>query len=64
MKCTIFKNCRNILLIFKKLHLRKTKTAMTYLTGWDWAIILFYFAIIAGISVWAVKKKDKTSADD
>jgi SSS family solute:Na+ symporter len=37
---------------------------MSYLTGWDWAIILFYFAIIAGISVWAVKKKDKTSADD
>jgi SSS family solute:Na+ symporter len=37
---------------------------MTYLTGLDWAIILFYFAIIAGISVWAVKKKDKTSADD
>jgi SSS family solute:Na+ symporter len=37
---------------------------MTYLTGLDWTIILFYFAIIAGISVWAVKKKDKTSADD
>ena len=37
---------------------------MSYLTGLDWAIILFYFAIIAGISVWAVKKKDKTSADD
>lgn len=36
----------------------------TYLTGLDWAIILFYFAIIAGISWWAVKKKDKTSADD
>jgi len=37
---------------------------MNYLTGLDWAIILFYFAIIAGISVWAVKKKGKTSADD
>ena len=37
---------------------------MTYLTGLDWGIILFYFAIIAGISVWAVKKKHKTSADD
>ena len=36
----------------------------SFLTGWDWAIILFYFAIIAGISYWAVKKKDKTSADD
>jgi len=37
---------------------------MSYLTGLDWGIILFYFAIIAGISVWAVKKKGKTSADD
>jgi SSS family solute:Na+ symporter len=37
---------------------------MNYLTGLDWAIILFYFAIIAGISVWAVKKKHKTSAED
>lgn len=37
---------------------------MSYLTGLDWSIILFYFAIIAGISVWAVKKKGKTSADD
>jgi SSS family solute:Na+ symporter len=37
---------------------------MNYLTGWDWAIILFYFAIIAAISVWAVKKKSKTSAED
>jgi len=36
----------------------------SYLTGWDWAIILFYFAIIAAISYWAVKKKDKTSAED
>jgi SSS family solute:Na+ symporter len=37
---------------------------MNYLTGLDWAIILFYFAIIAAISVWAVKKKSKTSAED
>src|SRR5215203_4039017 len=34
------------------------------LTSLDWIIILFYFAVIAGISWWAVKKKDKTSADD
>src|SRR6186713_3385254 len=34
------------------------------LTGLDWAIIALYFAVIAGISWWAVKKKDKTSADD
>src|SRR4029079_10499089 len=36
----------------------------SYLTWIDWAIILFYFAVIAGISWWAVKKKDKDSADD
>ncbi|HEX6169056.1 MAG TPA: sodium/solute symporter, partial [Chitinophagaceae bacterium] len=36
----------------------------SYLTGLDWAIIALYFAVIAGISWWAVKKKDKTSADD
>lgn len=36
----------------------------SYLTWVDWAIILFYFAVIAGISWWAVKKKDKDSADD
>lgn len=36
----------------------------SYLTGLDWAIILLYFAVIAGISWWAVKKKDKSSADD
>src|SRR5215204_398824 len=36
----------------------------SYLTWLDWLIILFYFAVIAGISWWAVKKKDKTSADD
>ena len=36
----------------------------SYLSAIDWVIILFYFAIIAGISYWAVKKKDKTSADD
>ncbi|HEX3166573.1 MAG TPA: sodium:solute symporter [Chitinophagaceae bacterium] len=34
------------------------------LTTLDWIIILFYFTVIAGISWWAVKKKDKTSADD
>lgn len=36
----------------------------SYLTGWDWAIILAYFAVIAGISYWAVKKKDKDSSED
>jgi SSS family solute:Na+ symporter len=36
----------------------------SYLTTLDWIIILFYFAVIAGISWWAVKKKDKNSADD
>jgi solute:Na+ symporter, SSS family len=36
----------------------------SYLTTIDWIIILFYFAVIAGISWWAVKKKDKSSADD
>ena len=35
-----------------------------YLTWIDWLIILFYFGVIAGISWWAVKKKEKTSADD
>ncbi|MBL7744548.1 MAG: sodium:solute symporter [Chitinophagaceae bacterium] len=34
------------------------------LTWIDWIIILFYFAVIAGISWWAVKKKDKDSPDD
>lgn len=37
---------------------------MNYLTGLDWAIILFYFMIIAGISLWAMKKKHKTNAED
>src|ERR1051325_4874615 len=37
---------------------------MNYLTGLDWAIIIFYFLIIAGISYGAIKKKEKTSADD
>src|SRR5215203_5251036 len=37
---------------------------MNVLTTIDWLIILFYFLVIAGISWWAVKKKDKTSADD
>src|SRR5689334_13141065 len=36
----------------------------SYLTTIDWAIIIFYFLIIAGISYWAIKKKEKTSADD
>src|SRR5215470_5901291 len=36
----------------------------SYLGVLDWAIILFYFAIIAGISIWAVKKKSKKSAED
>src|SRR6187455_2378964 len=34
------------------------------LTTLDWIIILFYFAVIAGISWWAVKKKKKDSAED
>ena len=37
---------------------------MNYLTGLDWAIIIFYFVIIGGISWWAVKKKEKNSADE
>src|SRR4029078_9531641 len=37
---------------------------MNVLTTLDWLIILFYFLIIAGISDWAIKKKEKTSADD
>ena len=37
---------------------------MNYLTGLDWAIIVFYFLIIAAISIWAVKKKHKTNAED
>jgi solute:Na+ symporter, SSS family len=36
----------------------------SYLTTLDWMIILFYFAVIAGISWWAVKKKKKDSPDD
>src|SRR6187402_3381370 len=36
----------------------------SYLSAIDWVIILLYFGIIAGISWWAVKKKDKDSADD
>jgi solute:Na+ symporter, SSS family len=35
-----------------------------YLELWDWAIIIFYFLIIAGISYWAIKKKEKDSASD
>src|SRR5688500_20199416 len=36
----------------------------SYLTWIDWLIILFYFAVITGISWWAVKKQDIISADD
>ncbi len=36
----------------------------SFLTGLDWAIIGFYFAVIAGISWWAVKKKKKDSAEE
>ena len=37
---------------------------MNYLSGIDWAIILFYFAVIAGISYWAVKKKKGDTAEE
>ena len=37
---------------------------MNYLTGLDWAIIVFYFLVIAAISIWAVKKKQRTNAED
>src|SRR6476469_6242917 len=36
----------------------------SYLGALDWTIILLYFGVIAGISYWAVKKKDKNSAED
>src|SRR3982750_3071319 len=36
----------------------------SYLGALDWAIIFLYFGVIAGISYWAVKKKDKNSAED
>lgn len=36
---------------------------MTYLSVLDWIIILFYFAIIAGVSWWAAKKPEKTAED-
>src|SRR6476660_275655 len=36
----------------------------SYLGALDWTIILLYFGVIAGISVWAVKKKQKNSAED
>src|SRR5688500_8457815 len=32
---------------------------MNAITPIDWVVILFYFAVIAGISWWAVKKKKK-----
>src|SRR5437667_6397985 len=37
---------------------------MNYLTGLYWDSILFYFALIAGISYWDVKTKNKTNAED
>jgi SSS family solute:Na+ symporter len=36
---------------------------MNLITGIDWIVVLLYFAIIAGISWWAMKKK-KDSAED
>src|SRR5918912_1333860 len=36
---------------------------MTHLSVLDWLIILFYFAVIAGISWWAAKKPEKTAED-
>src|SRR3954454_10566836 len=49
-------------IIFNQLN--ESCSMNNYLTGIDWAIILFYFAIIAAISYWAVKKKSKSSAED
>jgi SSS family solute:Na+ symporter len=36
---------------------------MNFITGIDWIVVLIYFAIIAGVSWWAMKKK-KDSAED
>jgi SSS family solute:Na+ symporter len=36
---------------------------MNFITGIDWIVVLLYFAIIAGISWWAMRKK-KDSAED
>jgi SSS family solute:Na+ symporter len=36
---------------------------MNFITGWDWLVVVLYFAVIAGISWWALKKK-KDSAED
>jgi transporter, SSS family len=36
---------------------------MNLITGIDWLVVLFYFAIIAGISWWAAKKKKNDSED-
>lgn len=36
---------------------------MNFITGIDWLVVVLYFAIIAGISYWAMKKK-KDSAED
>ena len=37
---------------------------MNYITAIDWAIIIFYFGIIAAISWWAVKKKKGNTAEE
>jgi SSS family solute:Na+ symporter len=36
---------------------------MNFITGIDWIVVLIYFAIIAGVSWWAMKKK-KDSAEN
>jgi solute:Na+ symporter, SSS family len=36
---------------------------MNFITGIDWIVVFIYFAVIAGISWWAMKKK-KDSAED
>lgn len=36
---------------------------MNFITGIDWLVVLFYFAIIAGVSWWATRKK-KNDAED
>ncbi len=36
---------------------------MNVITWIDWLVILFYFAIIAGISVWSMKKGQKNAED-
>jgi len=36
---------------------------MNFITGIDWLVVVLYFAVIAGISYWAMKKR-KNSAED